>query len=273
MKCLKRALFLFLVACGGAPASVVVPPSKPAKVEVVLPNKERVRVRFEGLRQVPEQTLRDVVEIDKPDKSRGVSNEDVLERDTLLISATFYDLGYVQAKVDEPKIEVAADGAYEVTFKVEEGVRFRLGKLEIREKDPKRAPLGSFTHSKAGEWFSRKLIVRDVQAITRIYRDLGYAHADVAPETQIDLATRIVDLAIVIDRGPVMTFERVRFDPPEIGPLVTALAKREGVVPGARYNETNLEAVKAALDAQNVRAAVSIKDAGPDRVEVMFEAR
>lgn len=281
---MRVALCALLVACGpAAPRTtlLVPPPSASAApaASAALPAREargRVRVHFEGAVQVPVSALAAAVEIDKPGKSAGASNREVLERDQLLVSAVLYDFGFVQAKVREPIVEVADDGAVEVTFRIEEGARFRLTKLEVRETDDAGravAPLATMRRAKAGDWFSRKALADDLADVRRAYHDAGYAFVEADPETAIDAAARTIELVVPIKRGPVVSYGKVDVRPEALRAIVRPALTRAGVVPGARYSETNLERVKRELSAQAVEVAIAtVQPPGAkDRVDVVFE--
>lgn len=101
----------------GAPTPPVAPalaasPSPPASslaAEPARPGPERrPRYSFHGNKAVSADDLRAVVLLDKPGLPAGVSNEDVLERDALMITALYYDRGYLLVKVQPPVLGGAA---------------------------------------------------------------------------------------------------------------------------------------------------------------------
>jgi hypothetical protein len=88
-----------------------------------------------------------------------------------------------------------------------------------------------------------------------------------------DDATRSVAIKVPIKRGPVVTFESIKVDPVGLNGVITEVARRCGVAPGARYSETNLMLVKSMLrENNNLNIVIATTDIDlPDRVNVSFE--
>lgn len=280
---MRSLAFVLLVACGGSSTAAIPIAPAAASSSTVAPTSlpppragSNVRVHVVGAHQVSETELAAVLQIDKPERSAGHSNRDVLERDVLLLQAELYDHGYVQAKVEQPSVAIGPDGVIDVTYTIEEGARFHLSKLDVEEKDERTGklvtPLQNPKEAKVGEWFSRKALLHDVLSIQTAYRDVGYGNVDVVPESQIDPGARTIEIKIVIKRGPIVTFHAVRVDPPDA--LVAAdTAKRNGVMAGARFSETNLERTKTELASKGFHVDVAIQEVRgkPDAVDVLIE--
>jgi len=170
---MKAALASVLVACSSA-----VSPSQ-------------VAVHFEGIRDVDEADLREVIhegELKEPEGRR---------QDELWVLGALYDRGYVQAKVTSSSA-TRADGAVDVTFHIEEGARFRVGSLSVHERDSESA-LAAFHRAEAGEWFSRKLVVEDIDELRALYVERGHKSARITPIANVDPQKRTIDLDVVID--------------------------------------------------------------------------
>jgi outer membrane protein insertion porin family len=280
---MRRMLLALVVACGSPPSAISIAPAQPtpsaASTQTALPPPRpgsNVRVHIDGAKETNEADLVAAVEIDKPGKNVGASNRDVLERDALLVQAALYDRGYLRSQVAEPIIAIAADGVIDVTFRIVEGVRFRMTKLETEEKDERTGklltPLELPKRAKVGEWFNRGKLIQDLDAIRTTYHDAGYANLDVTPETVLDAQAQTVEVKIVIRRGPIVTFHAVRVDPPDAMVAADA-AKRAGVTMGARYSDTNLMRIKSDLATKGIRAEIVTQAVGgkPDAVDVTIE--
>jgi outer membrane protein insertion porin family len=59
----------------------------------------------------------------------GDLNQDILNQDSAKLTA-FCNNGYIRARVGEPQVEFEEDGIV-VTFKINEGPRFKLGKVDF----------------------------------------------------------------------------------------------------------------------------------------------
>ncbi len=181
-------------------------------------------LRFIGNREVPESTLRKFLQTRETSflsfmGKRNRYDASILDEDLQRLQAIYYDRGFLKVSVGTPYVEVSADRRYiDVTLTVNEGPRYRVGRMRIQELDERGediTPLGGRPHLQSllpalsGEWFSRTKIAEGLQDITRFYRDQGFAQVEVLPETQLDDNRRIVHLTLQIRRGPLMRIERI----------------------------------------------------------------
>ncbi|HTN53120.1 MAG TPA: outer membrane protein assembly factor BamA, partial [Anaeromyxobacter sp.] len=125
--------------------------------------------------------------------------------------AVYLDKGYVEVKVGKPAISLSPDRRWlYVTIPVEEGEQYTIGKIgfagDLMNKEPE---LRSLLQTRSGELFSRTKVGADLFAIGDVFKDLGYAYANVSPNTHTDPARRIVDLEFEVQPGPRVKFERI----------------------------------------------------------------
>ncbi len=180
-----------------------------AKVEVR-------EVRFIGNAHVPADELLSVMQT-RPGgylawlSSAGTYKEEALQRDVQSLQATYLDRGYVTVKIGHPSVALSPDKRWVyVTIPVEEGERYRIGEIkftgQLLDEEPR---LRRIVRTRKGEWFSRETVARDLFAIGDVFKDLGYAYANVTPLTDTNPQTRIVDLTFEVQPGLVATFERI----------------------------------------------------------------
>jgi len=196
----------------------------------------------------------------------------------LRVMADYYDRGYLEVKTDHRR-----ERKGHVCFTVTPGLRYRLGRLHIADRDqqgidPLGAPaaLAALMHSPPGGWFSRKVFVDDLQAVRRRYRDAGYASVEADPETDLDRATAHVSVEIPIRRGPLTTIDRIAIlgnvKVPTADILAALLVKRGGL-----FHETHLDDSKDRLLATGSFVSVDVSSAAvpgqADRVVVNFEVQ
>ena len=212
-----------------------------------------LRVIFDGNAKVPTKDLLAALLIDKDTpQTRGVTNADVLERDVLAVTAAYYDRGYLQISVDPPTIEQSAT-SLDIHIKVVEGPQFRIGKLVVEERANGKevAPIGGKKNLRSrmtlrdGDVFARDVIVRDLQAIRKVYRDVGYANVEAEPETTLDVARAVVDVTIPIRRMGLTTIEHVKIASSEAAKAT--IRKGLHVAEGHLFSETALEQTKGHL--------------------------
>src|SRR5690606_32835161 len=105
------------------------------------------------------------------------------------------------------------------------------------------------------------------------YRDAGYAHVDITPETDLAMDRRVVHVAIVIRRGPLVRVERINIR----GNTKTrdSVIRREvQLFEGELYSQTQAETSRARIQALGYFERVEMSEeegSGPDRIIVNIE--
>ena len=222
------------------------------------PKAPKLRFEFIGNIAITGDELR--AAIPAPYDDTGAFNQEMLERDLLLVSAYYWDRGHAQVKVREPKITKTA-----IVVEVEEGPTFTIEHILVTG-DPtmaQRAKHLKAMRTRKGQLFSRTKIADDRERLSRYYEDLGYAFVNVLPLTKVDLARRTITLTFEVTVGKRTTVERVGFWNTSKLPD-SAFEPALTIRPGERYSDTRLEAVKAALAAMGVEVVVSTKRGSTD---------
>ncbi len=215
--------------------------------------------------------------------SSGTFNKENFEQDVTIISAVYWDHGYLDVKVGSPRVELSADRRYIfLSIPIEEGPRYRVGRIKVQEHDENnnsiellggRRVVRSMAKTERETWFSRTSVMEDVNRITRYYQDKGYAHVNVNLGTPTNPETRIVDLVFDIVRGPMVYFERIDIR----GNTKTKdrVIRREVVVnEGARYSKTGIEASKARVTQLGFFESVDITEtpgSSKDKISLTVE--
>ncbi len=148
----------------------------------------------------------------------GFLNKKMLEYDVHMITAFYHNSGYINARVGSPDITFNEDGGLTVTIEIEEGERYSVNKVSI-EGDlimPEDALLGTVNIDREGV-FSREVIREDILALKDLYVDVGFAYAEVTPNTRQDNEKHLVDITYIISKGSKVRFERINI----IGNTVT----------------------------------------------------
>lgn len=265
-----------IASCGCGSSTAAVAPSPPARVVF----GRTVRVRFEGNKQLSDAALRSAVRIDKVDPTERSAPRIVLERDALLLTALYYDNGFLEVQIGPASVVEASDGPFvDVTFTIKkEGHRFRIAKLTAFERDDPSGPkilgdaeLRKRIRSATGDWFNRGALVEDVHGIRTFYRDRGYANVDVSPETELRPTEGQVDLVIPVERGPIVRVETIVITGNTKTPLdriKTELRLNEGEL----FSETRLEETKKHLEALFEKIEVTTEQgSSPDQMKITIE--
>jgi outer membrane protein assembly factor BamA len=283
-RALLLALALALSGCGSGsvpsareqPPTVVVPSPSAAHVASV---PATVRVRFEGAVQVPARELARVVCIDKHAGvcrvGAGVTREEVIERDALLVAAAYYDRGFIFVTVDH-RVE-PAEGGVEVVYTIEEHEPYDVRAFVAREEDEHGKAVEMVGGTKAwnerfgklvGERFNRSAIAAELESLRRAYRDAGYAMVEADPLTRIAKDERTITLTVLVKRNDMYRIERVRVLGDTRGVVRPVVASLEGTP----YGETKLEDARRAVEALGFQSvAVAMKLSGPGKLEISVE--
>lgn len=245
-----------------------------AKVEVR-------RVSFIGNKHATDSELRSVMQTQEGNwlsflTSAGTYREDAFERDVLLLTAAYYDKGYVTVKIGKPNVEMSADKRFlYISIPIEEGEVYTLGKLDFKgdllgmSPDDMRRRL----RVKTGEKFNRTKLGEDIMALNDVYKNLGYANVNVSPLTAVDAEKRTVDLTFDLQQGKKVYFERINIR----GNTKTRdkVIRRElKIIEGELYSQRLLDYSKNRVQALGFFEKVELntkKGSEDDRIEVNIE--
>ena len=195
-------------------------PKDPRKAQVTFVIKEGnkffiKKISFRGNKAFSERKLRSVMQTKEKSilffwsKERGVLQHDVLEADVDRLTVFYHDNGFMDARVGTPKVEQKSDGFYiEVT--IEEGPRYKVGSFKITG-DPldTKENIAKKIQTKVGEYFSREKVRKDIQYLTRLCLDQGYARAEVEPHVQKDPNKREANIELEVKKGVKVTIGRI----------------------------------------------------------------
>jgi outer membrane protein insertion porin family len=244
-----------------------------AKVEVR-------RVNFVGNKGATDEELRGVMLTQPGDllsmvTSSGTYREDVFQRDMLLVQAYYYDRGFINVKVAEPQLELSPDKrSLYITISIDEGQQYRVGELDVRgELIENRDYYLSRLKVRPGETFNRSKVQQDMQDLTEYYKDKGYAYVNATPLTSIDEKARLVNLSFDIQRGSLVSFERITIR----GNSKTrdkVIRREMRVVEGETYNQSRLDLSKRRATALGFFERVDLstkRGSSDDKMEVNVE--
>jgi outer membrane protein insertion porin family len=263
------------------------------QVDVVFRIEEGQRVtvrsvRFSGNRNIADSQLGGILRTRQTGFFSFISNDDRFNRehfdeDVTRLQAYYYDQGYLAMRVGTPRIALTPDRRFiDITIPVEEGPRFRIGRVVVRETDAdgqEVEPLGgrrevrNLIQAQSGEWFNRTRIAQSLVSVTRRYRDAGHAFVEVNPETDLDMERRVVHVSIAIQRGPAVRIERINIR----GNTKTrdSVIRREVVLTeGELYSQSQAETSRARIQALGFFERVEMSEeegSSADRVVVNIE--
>jgi outer membrane protein insertion porin family len=178
----------------------------------------------------------------------GVLKKDQLKQDVGKINAFYLNNGFINAQVGEPEITHEREG---ITIKitVSEGRQFRVGKVTITGDELKtsRADLLEKLQIKKKDFYDREAIIKDIDYLSQVCNDEGFANADVAPRTEPQDKTQTVNVTYEIIKKKLVYFNRINIT----GNTKTRdkVIRRElFVVEGDLYSRTKLKDSYLALN-------------------------
>ena len=173
-------------------------------------------IRFEGNKTFTSRKLRGAMETGEKWflswlTGAGTYKEEVLRNDTALIAELYFNNGYVNVKVGEPEVKLLADkSGLEVTIGITEGDQFRTGAIAFKgDLLEKEDVLAQSVKLKSGEVFNRSNLRADVQTLTDLYADKGYAFTNVTPISKVDPEKRVVDITYDFEKGEKVYIDRI----------------------------------------------------------------
>jgi outer membrane protein insertion porin family len=221
-------------------------------------------VSFVGNEKVTDEELRGIIATSSGGAlsfltDGGIFQEEVFERDIIMITAYYYDRGFINVKIGTPQIQLSRDKRYMyLSIPIDEGPVFRIGKINFEgDLIGNKADYYARLQVESGEVFNRSKVGSDINQLTNFYKDKGYAYVNVTPLTKVDLERRIVDLAFEIERGNKVFFERVNVR----GNSKTrdkVIRREMKISEGELYSQTGLDVSRRRIEALGFFESVNI---------------
>lgn len=169
---------------------------------------------FEGARAFSPRQLRRVMQTKEKwlfsfITGAGNLDNEVLKTDVERLTAFYYDNGYIDVKIDEPVVTRTKDGLT-VTIKIDEGPQYKVGTVDIGgDLLPDMAAARKRLSLAPGEVFRTSKLRDDINALTEIYGDQGYAFVNVTPDTSVHPQEKTVDVTYKVSKGPQVYIDKI----------------------------------------------------------------
>jgi len=163
------------------------------------------------------------------------------------IQAAFQDLGYIHARVDEPRFAFISQtqpaNNVNVSVKVDQGPQYRLGEIQFQKASlfpaDRMRPLFQI---QTGGLFARTAFSKGLDQLRSLYATEGYINMVAAPVVRIDDSRRTIDIVLELDEGKPYDFGRLFLNGIEPHPgAYKALMESWKTLQGKRYNPLLLE--------------------------------
>jgi outer membrane protein insertion porin family len=141
----------------------------------------------------------------------GVLDEDVLKNDVQLLTAFYFDHGYLDAKISEPRVDLKDPKNIRIEIEIEEGNQYSLGEIDFKgDLLTTREALYKALKIRRNQVYSTSAVRKDVAALTEVFANRGYAYVEVNPSSKVDAEKRIVDVTFEIEKKKQVSFERIQ---------------------------------------------------------------
>lgn len=179
----------------------------------------------------------------------GTFKDEFVLRDKEYLSWIYRDTGYAEANVTAPQSRLdLSRQKVEVSYYIEEGERFNIGKVRIRGDLLYREQyIKDKLALKEGNLYRISQIQSDLKFLTDLYGDQGYAFVDVVPRVTTNRNDRLIDIEWILTKGEKVYFRNI---------VIEGNSKtRDNVVrrnmkfaEGDRFHATNLEKSRMAIE-------------------------
>ncbi len=204
-----------------------------AKVETVTENKRRNRVEiifkisegdknyiedisFVGNKAFSSSDLREQMMSKTKRWYRFFSSTDTFDPDRLnydkeLLRRYYFQKGYIDFAIDDTQVSQNAEGNFIVKMTLNEGRRYRLGKVDIKSSlaGLDKEKLLKQMNLKQGRFYQASQIESAVQKLTDELGKDGYAFVDVEPELTRNEKTGVVDISFKVREGSRVFINRI----------------------------------------------------------------
>ncbi|MCB0309200.1 MAG: outer membrane protein assembly factor BamA, partial [Bdellovibrionales bacterium] len=137
---------------------------------------------------------------------------EILEQDRQMLWDFYRQHGYFRSVVNPASVTLSPDRRnIAIVFNLEEGEQYRFGKIDIDgELIKEREELEKLIESKEGEIANSTKLQKDVQSLTNVYADEGYAYANIVPQDHFDDEKKVVGWTFLIQPGQKVNIGKIK---------------------------------------------------------------
>lgn len=143
--------------------------------------------------------------------SSGYFKKETMNADIEAIKDLYFNNGYIKVAVAEPVIRLTEDKkGMVITIQVSEGEQFSISSIDITgNKAFQDAVLRKKLTLSPGAVFNKELLKKDMEEMTNLYTQNGYALANIYPDISSDDTTRQIKLTYKVEEGDIYRIGRV----------------------------------------------------------------
>ncbi len=208
-------------------------------------------INFVGNTEFSDSALRGVIDTKESRWYRFFSNADTYDPDRItydreLLRKYYLSEGYADFRVVSAVAELTPErDGFIVTFTVDEGVRYKFGKVDvdIKLKDlPKDAVMPILT-VQPGDWYDAAAVEHTIAVLTDALGTKGYAFVEVKPQITRNRDERTIDITFNVQEGPQVYVERIDING-NVRTLDKVIRREMRLVEGDAFNANKLQRSK-----------------------------
>ncbi len=235
-------------------------------------------INFIGNREFSDSTLRDEVTTTEASFWNFFTTSDTYDPDRLtfdreLLRRFYLNEGYADFRVVSVIAELTPDQQdFIVTFTVEEGPRYKFGKIGLetglRNLDPE--TLRNEVTTEEGDWYDASSVDKTIEVLTDSVGDLGYAFVDIRPRVQRDRENLTIDIVYDIQEGPKVFVERIDIEG-NTRTLDRVIRREFRLVEGDAFNTSKLRRSRQRVQNLGFFKTVTVENepgSAPDRTVI-----
>jgi outer membrane protein insertion porin family len=174
-------------------------------------------INFVGNHEFDASRLREVIQTKETRWYRFLSTDDTYDPDRLtydrdLLRKFYLSEGYADFRVISAVAELApARDGFLITFSLEEGERYKFGKINLTNalKDVNPEALKPLLKTTEGDWYNADAVEASITALTDALGNMGYAFVEIQPQVRRNPETRTIDVTYAVKEGPRVYVERI----------------------------------------------------------------
>jgi outer membrane protein insertion porin family len=241
------------------------------------------RIDFVGNRLYSDAALREQLQTKEERWYRFLTSDDTYDPDRVnydreLLRRFYLRNGYADFHVVSSVAELTPNReSFFLTFTLEEGDRYRLGKIGVKSaiKDLKAEELEPVIQSlSTGEWYNADDIENTIQALTDAVGTKGYAFVDVRPVLNRHREDHTIDVMFDVQEGPRVYVERIDING-NVRTLDKVIRREFRLVEGDAFNTAKLRRSRERIKDLNFFDKAEVtnvpSDTAPDRTVIKVD--
>ncbi len=238
-------------------------------------------INFVGNRHFGDGTLRGAIDTKESRWYRFFSTADTYDPDRLtydreLLRKFYLSEGYADFRVVSGVAELTPDrDGFIVTFTIEEGERYRFGKVDanIKLKDLPREEVLPLLTTQPDDWYNANAVEKSISVLTDVLGNRGYAFVEVKPQISRNREAHTIDITFDVQEGPQVYVERIDITG-NVRTLDKVVRREFRLVEGDAFNTNRMQRSKERLKNLGFFKKVDVNNtpgAAPDRTVITVE--